>query len=341
MNEQRKQENKREGIMSNCEASSLRHPERQQRASNRITDPQRRISPRRFTRSTLLLIALVAMLAACGGQAEEPTTIPAPSATSTVAPTDTPTPLPSNTPTATSVPTDTATPTATPAPTDTPTPTDTPEPASGRPPASPDIVYIGNPTTPDGDPQINLSFDVQGDPGQLMKILDILDQYDIRTTFFMQGEWVQQYPEATQEIANRGHELGNHSWTHFDFKPMSAEEVTKELLDTEALVEELTGQNTKPFFRPPFGSRSETSLQTTYDLGYTTIIWTYGADEWREGATAQTIYDNVYGNAAPGALYYTHTDRQIIIDALPRVIEAFLADGYKFVTSAEILAVQE
>jgi peptidoglycan/xylan/chitin deacetylase (PgdA/CDA1 family) len=285
---------------------------------------------------TLWLVVAVLALAGCAGspQAEptavaqvntptsEPTATATAPATATPAPTSTPTPAPTDTPTP--VPTETSTP--------------TPEPATSRPPASPDIVYIGQPYATDGSPQVNLSFDVQGDPGQLYKILDILDQYGIRTTFFMQGEWVQQYPEATQEIARRGHELGNHSWTHQDFKPLSAEEVAKELEDTEALVLELTGQTTMPFFRPPFGSRSDISIKTAYDLGWTTIIWTYGADEWREGATAQTIYENVYGNAAPGALYYTHTDRQIIIDALPRVIEAFLADGYKLVTAEEILA---
>ncbi len=281
-----------------------------------------------------LLLAAALSLAACGGdQPVEPTAIAqvdtataeataTATATATPAPTDTPTPAP--------------TATATPAPTDTPTPT--PEPAAGRPPASPDIVFVGNPTAPDGAPQVNLSFDVQGDPAQLMKILDILDQYGVRTTFFMQGEWMEQYPEATQEIARRGHELGNHSWTHLNFSEMTAEEVAKELNDTEALAQELTGQTTKPYFRPPFGSRSTVSLQTAFEQGYTTIIWTYGADEWREGATAQTIFDNVYGNKAPGALYYTHTDRQIIIDALPRIIEAFQADGFKLVTAGEILA---
>jgi peptidoglycan/xylan/chitin deacetylase (PgdA/CDA1 family) len=286
----------------------------------------------------LWLVVAVLALAACAGSQQveptavaqvntptsEPTATAAATATATLAPTSTPTPAPTDTPP--------------PVPTETPTPTPTPEPATDRPPASPDIIYIGQPYAADGSPQVNLSFDVQGDPGQLYKILDILDQYGVRTTFFMQGEWMQQYPEATQEIARRGHELGNHSWTHQDFKPLSAEEVTKELEDTEALVLELTGQTTRPFFRPPFGSRSDVSVKTAYDLGWSTIIWTYGADEWREGATAQTIYENVYGNAAPGALYYTHTDRQIIIDALPRVIEAFLADGYKLVTAEEILA---
>ncbi len=293
---------------------------------------------RAWARCAAILSVVVTALAlmACGGgqpagptavaqvnmPTNEPTATATAAATATPVPTDTPTPAPTDTPT--------------PVPTETPTPT--PEPATGRPPASPDIVYIGQPYAPDGSPQVNLSFDVQGDPGQLYKILDILDQYGVRTTFFMQGEWVQQYPEATQEIARRGHELANHSWTHFNFSEMTAEEVTRELEDTEALIKELTGQTTKPFFRPPYGSRSTISVKTAFDLGWTTIIWTYGADEWREGATAQKIFDNVYGNAAPGALYYTHTDRQIIIDALPRVIEAFLADGYRLVTSAEILA---
>jgi peptidoglycan/xylan/chitin deacetylase (PgdA/CDA1 family) len=219
-----------------------------------------------------------------------------------------------------------------------PTETPTPEPAADRPPASPDIVYTGNPTASDGRPQVNLSFDVEGEPELLYQMLDTLDEYGVRTTFFMQGAWVEQYPEATKRIAERGHELGNHSWTHQDFKPLTAKEVTKELEDTEALVKELTGQTTRPYFRPPFGSRSETSVQTAHDLGWTTIIWTYGSEDWREGATAETVYENVFGNAAPGALYYMHTSRQIDVDALPRILQAFRDAGYAVVTAGEILA---
>lgn len=287
------------------------------------------------------LLGILLLLTACNnsGQAADAVAgLPEPA--STVAqPTETPTPAPTATPTA--LPTATPTPqppdTPTPAPTDTPTPTATPEPAAGRPPASLDIVYVGTPTAPDGRPQVNISFDVEGKPELLYQILDILDQYGYRTTFFMQGEWVQQNPEAVQRVAERGHELGNHSWTHGDFKPMSAEEVTKELMDTEMLVQELTGQTTKPYFRPPFGSRSKISVPTAYELGWTTIIWTYGSEDWRDGATAQTIYDNVFGNAAPGALYYMHTSRQIDVDALPRLLQAFQDAGYALVSVGEIL----
>ena len=307
-----------------------------------VAGGKQRMKNRKRVLGLVVLAAMVVLaLAGCGGAGEQAQAVsqantPAPVDTPTSAPTNTPTVAPTDTPT--TVPTDTPTPepTATP----TPAPTDTPVP-SDRPAASEEIVYTGTQYAADGSPQVNLSFDVQGDPEQLRKILDILDEYGVRTTFFVQGEWMDLYPEATQEIARRGHELGNHSWTHFNFSEMTAEEVTKELEDTEALVQELTGQTTKPYFRPPFGSRSQLSIKTAYDLGYTTIIWTYGADEWRDGATAQTIYDNVYGNKAPGALYYTHTDRQIIIDALPRLIEAFQADGYKLVTAGEILTPSE
>lgn len=304
----------------------------------------------RFYLLLALLIAGLA-LAGCGGSDEEaeavaqatlplPTAEPLPTAsatplqTSMPAPTPTPTPLPTDTPT----PEPTATPTATSTPE--PTATPTPEP-SDRPAASPEIVYVGNPTAPDGRSQVNISFDVEGNPDLLYQMLDILDEFDYTTTFFMQGEWVEQYPEATQRIAERGHELGNHSWTHQDFKPLTAEEVTKELLDTENLVQELTGQTTKPYLRPPFGSRSEVSVQTAYELGWTTIIWTYGSEDWREGATAQTIYDNVFGNAAPGALYYMHTSRQINVDSLRPLFQAFQDAGYALVSVGEILSDEE
>lgn len=281
----------------------------------------------------LVMLAAVLVLAACGGsQTAEP---------AVVAQVDTPTLAPTATPTATATPAPTNTPTpeptSTPSPTPTDVPTPTPDPAAGRPPASPELVYVGQPYAPDGSPQVNLSFDVEGKPELLYQILDILDEYGVRTTFFMQGEWVQQYPEATQEIARRGHELGNHSWTHKDFKPMTAEEVTKELEDTEALVMELTGQTTKPYFRPPFGSRSEISVPTAYDLGWTTIIWTYGSEDWRDGATADTIFENVFGNAAPGALYYMHTSREINVTSLAPLLKAFQEAGYKLVTAGEIL----
>lgn len=289
----------------------------------------------------LWLLALALLLAGCarsGQQAVAEAPTPLPAATDTPLPTSTP--PPTFTPTATLAPTETPTPTATPLPTATPTSTPTPEPASGKPPASPDLVYLGNPTAPDGRPQVNLSFDVEGDPELLYQILDILDRFDYKTTFFMQGEWVAANQEATRRIAERGHELGNHSWTHQNFKPLSAEEVTKELMDTEDLVQELADQSTRPFFRPPYGSRSDVSVQTAYELGWTTIIWTYGAEDWQEGATAETILDNVFGNATPGALYYMHTSRQIDVDALPRILQSFQDAGYALVSLSELLAQQ-
>lgn len=317
-------------------------------ANQRMCDGEKRKGRRsdtglRRAGVVVAMIAILALAAGCGRSAPEAEAIAqatlaaeTPTATPQPSNTPTPTPAPTDTPTATAVPTDT--PTATPAPADTPTP----EPAaSGRPAPSLDLVFAGNPTAPDGRPQVNISFDVEGNPELLYQILDILDEFDYKTTFFMQGEWVSWYPEATQRIAERGHELANHSWSHQNFNPLTADEVTQELEDTEGLVVKLTGQSTRPFFRPPFGSRSDISVQTAYDLGWTTIIWTYGAEDWVEGATAETIYENVFGNAAPGALYYMHTSRQINVDALRPILQSFIDEGYALVSVSEILAEEQ
>ncbi len=285
---------------------------------------------------------VVLALAGCGGAGEQAQAV---SQANTPAPVDTPTLVPTNTPTVapTDTPTLAPTETPTPAPTDTPTPvpTDTPVP-SDRPAASEEIVYTGTQYAADGSPQVNLSFDVQGDPEQLKKILDILDEYGVRTTFFMQGEWMEQYPEATQEIARRGHELGNHSWTHFNFSEMTAEEVTKELEDTEALVQGTDWSDNQALFPPALWFAQSDSVSRR------PMIWGIrplsGPMARTSGATVLPFRPSTtmsYGNKAPGALYYTHTDRQIIIDALPRLIEAFQADGYKLVTAGEILTPSE
>ena len=158
-----------------------------------VASGKKRTRNRKSVLGLVVLAALVVLtLAGCGGAGEQAQPV---SPANTPAPVDTPTLVPTNTPTVAPTETPTLAPTETPAPTDTPTPapTDTPVP-SDRPPASEEIVYTGTQYAADGSPQVNLSFDVEGDPELLYQILDTLDEYGVRTTFFMQGEWVQQYP---------------------------------------------------------------------------------------------------------------------------------------------------
>jgi len=205
---------------------------------------------------------------------------------------------------------------------------------SPLPQASPEEVLIG----PREGMMVHIGFDVEGDPRILYELLKVLEEEHYRTTFFLQGEWVKHHPEAARRIAAAGHELGNHSWSHRDMRTLTEAELERELQDTEALVKALTGRSTKPFFRPPYGSRNAQVRQVAYRQGYTTVIWTFGGQDWVRGADEESVYRNIVDRAAPGVIFYLHTSYPFNPTAVRRAVRTLRERGYRLVSLGEMLA---
>ncbi len=184
---------------------------------------------------------------------------------------------------------------------------------------------------------VHIGFDVEGDPRILDEILAVLKEEGYRTTFFLQGEWVQYHPEATKRIAAAGHELGNHSWSHPDMRALDEAGVEREIRDTEALVWKLTGRSTKPFFRPPYGLRNALVREVAYRLGYTTVIWTFGAQDWEPNADENSVYRNLVDHAAPGVIFYLHTSHDFNPPAVRRAIRTLRERGFRLVPLSELV----
>ena len=100
--------------------------------------------------------------------------------------------------------------------------------------------------------KLSISFDAAWGTAQTNGILDILDQYNVKTTFFLVGFWAEKNPEFVQEIVARGHEIGNHSATHPHMAQQTQAQIREELRKCSALVESITGSPTT-LFRPPYG----------------------------------------------------------------------------------------
>ncbi len=224
-----------------------------------------------------------------------------------------------------------STPTGTPTPTATPTLTSTPT-VLARPTPGRVLVYWGNRMKR----HVHIGFDVEGDPRILYRILDVLDEFNYRTTFFVSGYWAKRFPKAVQEIVRRGHELGNHSWSHPDFRTLSEEEMAEELDKTESFIVQLTGQSTKPYFRPPFSYRSRTSIELAYRHGYTHILWSVDSYDWRD-RDAEKVYHNIVDHVQPGAIVYMHTSYGFAPEVLRRVLRTLQEEGYTLVSLTEIL----
>lgn len=183
--------------------------------------------------------------------------------------------------------------------------------------------------------KIAISFDCAWGNEHTKPILDILDQYGAKTTFFMVQFWAEKFPEDVLEIHKRGHELGNHSSTHPNMAKLSVEDMTKELKGAEDAIDKITGE--KPFvFRPPFGAYSNHLIETCEANGYYVIQWDVDSLDWKNITTEQ-IVDRVTRNVKPGSIVLFHNNAEYVEEYLPAILDKLKTEGYQVVPVGELI----
>ena len=186
------------------------------------------------------------------------------------------------------------------------------------------------------DHAIALTIDAAWSADKTPFILDTLDRYGIKATFFLCGVWVNAYPDAVKEIAARGHEIGNHSLTHPHMNRITADEIRKELTELDDRIETLTGKRCT-LFRAPFGEYNDTVVSTVRDLGYEIVQWDLDTVDWKQGRSADTILNAVLPKLSDGSIILSHNNGFEIETYLPKLIETAQQKGYRFVTISELL----
>jgi peptidoglycan/xylan/chitin deacetylase (PgdA/CDA1 family) len=266
----------------------------------------------------------------------------------------------------TNTPPTTAEPTSTiPAPTNTPRPTREP---TSEPTAEPTVEPTEEPETverPDppviGEPgeavliergesgrlEIALTFDAGEGPGYTAEILDMLADYGIKGTFGVTGEWAEQNPELIQRIVDEGHMIINHTYDHRSFtgvspgtEPLTAEERQEEVTRTEAIIADISGYESSPYFRFPYGDYDAASLVELDEIGFHIIAgYTCDTMAWY-GYTSDEIVENCNPESVdggPGAVILMHVVQDADFAALPGLIDEYAAAGYEFVTFEQII----
>lgn len=122
------------------------------------------------------------------------------------------------------------------------------------------------------EPKVAISFDASWGAEHTRDILDTLDKYNVKATFFLVNIWLEDYPELAQEIVQRGHEIGLHTATHPHLPELSEDKILSELTDNCEMIKEITGY-TPTLFRPPFGDYSNSVIEVASANGYDTIQW--------------------------------------------------------------------
>lgn len=183
--------------------------------------------------------------------------------------------------------------------------------------------------------KVALTFDAAWGADKTLKILEILEKYDVKATFFLVGFWLDKYPEETKAIAESGCEIGNHSNNHLQMSKLSVEKITEELNYVNEKVYQLTGK--KPtYFRPPFGDYDNELIDTAEKLGLTTIQWSVDSLDWK-GLSATEITSRVVKNVQNGSIVLFHNNSDNILEALPLVLANLINRGYEPVCMSELV----
>ncbi|MBQ9117181.1 MAG: polysaccharide deacetylase family protein [Clostridia bacterium] len=199
-----------------------------------------------------------------------------------------------------------------------------------------DNVFCGADTS---ERVVALTFDDGPHPRYTDAILDILKEYGVKATFFAVGENAELYKEQLKRIADEGHEIGNHTYSHASLKKISPERMKIELTRTAEAVKKITGRM-PTVFRPPEGCCNKTVVDCANQLGYTTVLWTVDPRDW-SCPPSERVSENILGTVKGGAVILCHdyisAGKSPTPEALRKVIPQLLKEGYSFVTVSELL----
>ena len=165
-------------------------------------------------------------------------------------------------------------------------------------------------------------------------ILQILDEKEVKTTFFIGGTWAVLNEDCLKKIYNNGHEIANHGYHHKDHDKLNEEENIKEIQTTHKIVKELLNIDMN-LFAPPSGAYDKNTVACASSLGYKTIMWTRDTIDWRDH-DANLIYNRAVKNASGGDLILMHPTEQTV-KALPKIIDNLKNKGLLVSTVSKTL----
>ena len=185
------------------------------------------------------------------------------------------------------------------------------------------------------DKKISITFDCAWGVEHTDEIINAVNEYGVKCTFFAVEFWIEKYPEYVKKLDENGIEIGTHSATHSHMSKMSADEIKKELLSSSAAIENITGKKVT-LFRAPFGEYDNEVINTAAASGYKTIQWDVDSLDWKD-LNAEEIAARVIKRVKSGSIILCHNNGKHTAQALPLIFTALKERGFEFVTVGELL----
>lgn len=194
------------------------------------------------------------------------------------------------------------------------------------------IAVMGKIFEEEGHKKIALTFDDGPHPYYTQQLLKGLRERNVKATFFITGQNAEAYPEIVKEIYEDGHLIGNHTYSHLQFSSNNAENFKQEIIKTNEVIKEVTGEDTI-YIRPPYGSWNK---EFEKELNMFPVLWTIDPLDWCS-SNVSCIVSTVCAKARENDIILMHDQYKTTVTAALKIVDELMEEGYEFVTVDELL----
>jgi peptidoglycan-N-acetylglucosamine deacetylase len=186
---------------------------------------------------------------------------------------------------------------------------------------------------------IAITFDDGPHPQNTPRLLEMLSARNIKATFYVIGQSVNNYPAVLRRTVDEGHEIGNHSHTHRLLSKLSDSEISLDLGRCRDAIVKAAGVQPRTM-RPPYGGLNVRQREVVYsEFGTPTILWSVDPLDWKRPG-ASVISSRILTGASAGGIVLAHDLHSQTVDAMPATLDALLRRGFQFVTVSQLLAMK-
>lgn len=207
--------------------------------------------------------------------------------------------------------------------------------------SAPTAAWSAGKTTADKTASVNcakvkciaLTFD--DGPGKYAdRLLDTLKKHKVKATFFLEGQYVKSRPAFARRMADEGHELGNHSYTHAHLREADDDRIREELTRTQDIVKQVTGKS-PTMIRPPYGELDDRVQAIATEMRLPIVLWNGGSRDWAT-RNEKAIYNEVLKNAKRDGVILMHDWVEQTVKVMPKLLDALRKQGYHVVSVSSL-----
>ena len=191
---------------------------------------------------------------------------------------------------------------------------------------------------------VAITFDDGPKPAFSIPLLNMLDDLHIRGTFFIVGQAAKKYPDIISRIHHSGHELANHSYSHYRMDTLSPSAMDSEIRRANDLIYNMTRQH-MTYFRPPGGRYNEALQKILEKNDMKMVLWDVNLGDYiinnghthiKEPGIIKENIQRVLRRTKPGNVILMHNGGEMVMEALPVIVSHLKSEGYTFVTLSQL-----